>query len=165
MEKLPERKRLRLADYDYSGDGYYYITVCTQGRRRLLSDIAVGEGLAPPEISLSAVGMIVEEQIRDIPRRYPHIKIDKYVIMPNHIHLIVSIRETAGGASPSPTLSDAVRALKSMTARLSRPHLGADRLWQRSFYEHVIRNESDYREIWEYIDNNPAKWADDEYSA
>ncbi len=165
MDRLPVRKRLRLPEYDYSKDGCYFITVCTQERRRLLSDIAVGEGLAPPEISLSAVGTIVEEQIRDIPRRYPHIKIDKYVIMPNHIHLIVSIRETAGGASPSPTLVDAMRALKSVTTRLSRPKLGAERLWQRSFYEHVIRNESDYREIWEYIDENPLKWAGDEYNA
>ena len=161
--ELPKRKPVRLPDYDYSSPGAYFVTVCTHDRRCLLSDIDVGEGLAPPESRLSAIGRIVGRQIRDIPQRYPCVKIDKSVIMPNHIHLIVSIQETAGGASPSPTLFDVVRVLKSMTTRLSRPLLGEETLWQRGYYEHVIRNENDYREIWEYIDNNPAKWAEDRY--
>ena len=83
--------------------------------------------------------------------------------MPNHIHLLVVIRESSGGASPSPTLFDAVRVLKSRSTHLARPNLVENPLWQRSFYEHVIRNEHDYREIWEYIDQNPAKWAEDCY--
>ena len=69
------------------------------------------------------------------------------------------------GASPSPTLFDVVRVLKSLSTRLSRAQLGDLPLWQRSFHEHVIRNEHDYREIWEYIDANPARWAEDRYYA
>ena len=88
---------------------------------------------------------------------------DTFVIMPNHIHLLVTIREGAGGARASPTLYDAVRAIKSMSTRASRPYLQTESLWQRSYHEHVIRNETAYRQIWEYIENNPAKWAEDRY--
>ena len=83
--------------------------------------------------------------------------VDKYVVMPNHIHMILWIESGPPGAS-APTVSDAVGALK----RLVNRRLGHD-IWQRSFHEHVIRNEQDYREIWEYIDQNPAKWAEDRY--
>ena len=147
-------------------------------RRCILSSIAVGEGLAPPAVALTPVGQIVEEQIQAIPARHPAIGIEKYVIMPNHVHLLVSIRDLSGGASPSPTvgteasssegdllpsLFDVVRVLKSLTTRMARPFLGENPLWQRSYHEHVIRNEEDYRQIWEYIDTNPAKWAEDRY--
>ena len=176
--ELPERKQIRLREYDYSAPGTYFVTICTHDRRCILSDIAVGEGLAPPEAFLSAIGKIVEEQILDLPSRYPSISVDNYVIMPNHIHLIVSLAETAGGASPSPTagsgvfasiggpspsLFDVMRVLKSLTTRLARPLLGESPLWQRSYHEHVIRGEEDYRQIWEYIDTNPANWAEDRY--
>ena len=134
--------------------------------------------LAPPAATLTPIGQIVEEQIRAIPARYPAIEIEKYVIMPNHIHLLVSIRDLSGGASPSPTvgteafsaegdvlpsLFDVARVLKSLTPRMARPFLGESPLWQRSYHEHVIRNEDDYRQVWEYIDTNPAKWAENRY--
>ena len=91
------------------------------------------------------------------------VSIDKYVIMPNHLHMIVRLRGETGGASPAPTLYDVVRVLKSLTTRLSRDRLGDLPLWQRSYHEHVIRGERDYLEIWQYIDTNPAKWAEDRY--
>ena len=174
----PKRKPLRLPDYDYSAPGACFVTICTHDRRCILSDTAVGEGLAPPAATLTPIGQIVEEQIRAIPARYPAIEIEKYVIMPNHIHLLVSIRDLSGGASPSPTvgtgasssegdmlpsLFDVVRVLKSLTTRMARPFLGENPLWQRSYHEHVIRNEEDYRQIREYIDTNPARWAEDRY--
>ncbi len=176
--ELPRRKPLRLPNYDYSAPGAYFVTICTHDRRCILSDITVGEGLAPPAATLTPIGQIVEEQIRAIPARYPAIEIEKYVIMPNHIHLLVSIRDLSGGASPSPTvgteafsaegdvlpsLFDVARVLKSLTTRMARPFLGESPLWQRSYHEHVIRNEDDYRQVWEYIDTNPAKWAEDRY--
>ena len=160
---LPKRKPTRLRSYDYSTPGAYFVTVCTHEKKCSLSTISVGEGLAPPVVTLSKVGTCVEEQIRAIPGRYPTVRIDKYVIMPNHIHMIVTLGETAGGASPSPTLFDVVRVLKSLTTRLSRPLLGEQPLFQRSYHEHVIRNEADYRRIWDYIDTNPAKWTEDCY--
>ena len=84
--------------------------------------------------------------------------IDKYVIMPNHIHLILTLQAGTGGASPSPTVTQVVGTFKSMTTRLCE---GESKLFQRSFYDHVIRNDMDYQEIWTYIDQNPAKWAED----
>ena len=160
---LPKRKQIRLPDHDYSSHGAYFVTICTHTRRCILSQIAVGEGLAPPAVVLSPIGQCVKEQILALPKRYATVHIDKYVIMPNHIHLLVSFHADPGGATPSPTLSDAVRVLKSLSTRLSRNLLGNLPLWQRSFHEHVIRNDHDYRDIWEYIDANPAKWAEDRY--
>ena len=101
----------------------------------------------------------MDNEILSIPERYPNIRIAKYVIMPNHIHMIVEIGAEAGGASPSPTLSDVVRVIKSLSTRRSMQK----KLWQRSYYEHVIRGERDYQEIWTYIDNNPIKWTLDRY--
>lgn len=119
--------------------------------------------LAPPAVMLSPIGQCVKEQLLALPKRYPAVQIDNYVIMPNHIHLLVSFNTDSGGASPSPTLFDVVRVLKSLSTRLSRDNLRNLPLWQRSFHEHVIRNENDYREIWEYINANPAKWVEDRY--
>ena len=166
--ELPKRKTPRLQEWDYSTPGAYFLTICTAGRQCILSRIrTVGEGLAPPAAELTEIGKIVEEQILDLPRRYPSFSIDKYVIMPNHVHLLISLtdREISGGASPSPTAVDVVRVMKSMSARLCREQYGIYPLWQRSFHDHVIRCEKDYLEIWQYIDDNPAKWAEDRYYA
>ena len=90
---LPKRKHIRLPDYDYSTPGAYFVTICTENRRCTLSEITVGEGLVPPETRLSQIGQCVEEQIQHLPHRYPTVEIEKYVIMPNHVHLLVTIRE------------------------------------------------------------------------
>ncbi len=158
MNEYPKRKRLRLPEYDYSDSGAYFVTICTQNRACILSDIIVGEGLDPPVCRQSDIGEIVENEILSISARYPNVSIEKYVIMPNHIHMIAMIHADAGGSRPSPTLADVVRVIKSKSAHI----IGAP-LWQRSYHEHVIRNERDYLDIWSYIDNNPAKWAEDRY--
>ncbi len=155
---LPQRKTVRLKGYDYSAPGAYFITICVQGRRCILSKITVGEGLAPPAVHLTAKGKLAEEQIQQIPIRFPTATVDKYVIMPNHIHLILTLRTGAGGASPSPTITQVVGTFKSMTTRLCE---GESKLFQRSLYDHVVRNDTDYQEIWTYIGQNPAKWKDD----
>ena len=157
---MPTRKPMRLRDYDYSSPGAYFITICTRGKECVLSRILVGEGLAPPAVALTAIGRIVEEQLRLLPGRFPSLSVDRYVIMPNHIHLLLTLSgDSAGGASPSPTITNMVGALKSQTSRLS----GAAPLWQRSYSDHVIRNEDDYRQIAEYIDANPARWGEDRF--
>ena len=97
-----KRKPNRLYRYDYSTPGAYFITICTKNKQKTLSSI-VGEGLAPPEPKLSNYGKIAEQQLLNLEERYPNVTLDKYVIMPNHIHMILVLRETAGGASPSPT--------------------------------------------------------------
>ncbi len=133
------------------------MTICTTNRRCILSTV-VGQGLAPAEICLTPIGKLCEAELVALEDRYHNIKIDKYVIMPNHIHVIINLRETAG-ASPCPTLSDIVGAFKSLAAR----KCGQKGLFQSSFYDHVIRGENDYREIWEYIENNPSKWHEDRF--
>ena len=96
--KFPKRKRTRLKNFDYSTAGYYFITICTHNRRPILSRI-VGQGLAPAENHLSFYGTVAENQLLVLETRYPQIKIDKYIIMPNHIHAIVVITEKTVSAT------------------------------------------------------------------
>ena len=153
---LLKRKHPRLDHYDYSTSGAYCITICTHSRRCLLSRI-VGRGLAPAETQYTAYGRIAQEQLLMLEQRYPSLKIDQYVIMPNHIHVILSLEETAG-ANPNPTIMDIVCAYKSLTTRQCKKVQPIDRLFQTSFFEHVIRNREDYNEVAEYIVNNPKQW-------
>ena len=157
--ELPKRKPTRLKGYDYSQSGAYFVTICTKDRKNLLSVITVGQGLAPAENHLTQYGDIAKEQLIALEHRYKHIKIDKYVIMPNHIHILISIYENAAGASPCPTISDVICAYKSLTTRLCiKTGLKDKHLFQFSFHDHIIRDKEDYNKIWEYIDTNVMKW-------
>ncbi len=154
---LPNRKPTRLVKYDYSQNGYYFITICTHNKECILTKI-VGEGLcALPSIKLMPIGEKVKEAIEFIDNHYNSVAVDKYVIMPNHIHLIIKI-QTGGHGDPPLRIYDIIGRLKSFTTNEY-----GDILWQRSFYDHIIRGEKDYLKIWEYIDNNPAKWMEDCY--
>ena len=153
---LPKRKHPRLNHYDYSTAGAYVITICTHSRRCLLSRI-VGRGLAPAEIQYTAYGQIAQEQLLLLEQRYPSLIIDQYVIMPNHIHAILLLEETAGD-SQRPTVMDIVCAYKLLTTRQCKKVQPIDKLFQTSFYEHVIRGCEDYKEIAQYIVNNPKQW-------
>ena len=166
MDPLPIRKQHRLASYDYSTPGTYFLTICTHNRRCVLSEIAAGEGLAPPVPALTEIGQIAEAQLLELPKRFPRVRIEKYVVMPNHIHMLLTLAEEkpAGGASPAPTsVVDVVRVYKSLTTRLSRPFFSGSVLFQRSFYDHIVRNDEDFRNIWDYIDGNPGKWSEDRF--
>ncbi|MBQ7357916.1 MAG: hypothetical protein IJW65_04190 [Clostridia bacterium] len=172
MSELPKRKPTRLKHFDYSSAGAYFVTICTQDRKRVLSEIvrpnftdaneilvadSVGEGLAPPEVRLTEIGKIAEEQLLLLENRYPNLTIDNYVIMPDHIHIIVLLRGT-GGASPSPTVHDIVCTFKSLTSRLCKQRHGIGKMFQRSCAEHVIRDQKDYEIRRKYIYENPIKW-------
>ena len=152
---MPQRKHPRLEHYDYSTAGAYYITICTHNRRYLLSHI-VGQGLGPAKIQYTPYGKIANEQLLLLENRYPSLKIDQYVIMPNHIHVIFLLE--AAGASSRPTITDIICAYKSLTTRECKKTHPIDKLFQTSFYEHVIRGREDYNEIAEYIVNNPKQW-------
>jgi REP element-mobilizing transposase RayT len=162
MEVLPKRKHPRLKRYDYSLNERYFITICTHQKKRLLSVIKVGRGLAPAETLLTDIGKIVETELLALPLRYDDLLIEKYVIMPNHVHVILTLNASAG-ASPRPTLMDIVCTFKSLCTRRCKQMTAIDQLWQTSFYDHIIRDELDYKNIWNYIDNNPARWAEDKY--
>ena len=170
MEK-PSRKQNRLAEFDYGQEGSYFVTLCTQNRARLFDmEMPVGNDLCVVPGNENGTAhrpcptkgnLIVHKWIRETENKYPDVTIDKYVVMPDHLHMIVTIQERHAGHS----LSDVMRFFKTMTtneyirgvkAGILTPFDG--RLWQKSYYDHVIRNQQDYNEIWEYIDNNPTKW-------
>lgn len=151
-----KRKRTRHVSYDYSKKGAYFLTLCIENRRNILSNV-VGEGLAPPLIHLTEYGKIAEDQLLLLERRYSYVKVDKYVIMPNHIHVIL-ILEEAGGGGPSPTVSDIICSYKSITTRLINKLGNNEKLFQRSFYDHVIRDRQDYETHSRYIHENPICW-------
>ena len=154
-----KRKSPRLPHFDYSAGGAYFVTICTREMHCILAQISVGEGLAPPVHALLPLGQIADDQVKALAQRFPTVSVEKYVIMPNHIHMILSLTST-GGASPSPTVSTIIGTFKSLTTRACK--IG-EPLFQRSFHDHIIRTEDDYRMIWHYIDNNPAKWAEDRF--
>lgn len=149
----------RLPNYDYSSGGCYFVTFCTKDRKMLLSTI-VGQGaLALPKIQLTETGEILNRYICNISIAYPNVIVDKYIIMPNHVHMILTIEESYGGArAPRPTIMAVVGGIKSLTSRAV-----AESIWQTSFHDHVIRNEEDYLKIWNYIDANAVKWSEDCY--
>ena len=161
-KEFRERKHPRLKCVDYHENGAYFITICTQDKIKTLSDIDVGRGLAPANVHLTRYGVIADNQIRAISQRYPDVHITKYVIMPNHIHILMVI-DSAAGASPRPTVMDVICTFKSLTTRICNQNGHSGKLFQTSFYDHIVRTDQDYRDIWTYIDDNPAKWAEDEY--
>ena len=154
---MPQRKHPRLAEYNYSLSGAYFITICTQNRRCLLAT-TVGRGLAPAEIRLTECGKIAENQLRLLEKRFPCVRIGQYVIMPNHIHFILELTDETAGASPRPTVMDVVCAFKSLTTHACNGKFPVGRLFQTSFHDHIIRGREDYDEIAKYICENPMRW-------
>ena len=158
--KYPKRKRNRLKDYDYSSNGAYFITICTKDRKNVFWDKVqpnfVGEDiiLPPDYVRLSPYGEITDEAINAIPKYYSHIELWQYVIMPNHIHMILFIPYDNGRMISSPT--SIVTVVGQMKRSVSK-RIG-ESVWQRSFHDHVIRNKNDYDEIVKYICENPIRW-------
>lgn len=158
-KELPKRKRNRLKNYNYSSCGAYFITICTFERRNYFWDNLVGATSGrPSDVALSQYGKIVDEAIIGISSIYPALSIEKYVIMPNHVHLLLRIRaDEFGRPMVAPTISRIVNQLKGYVAKRTIKNL-----WQKSFHDHVIRNYEDYEEHKKYIHENPARWYFDE---
>jgi len=158
-KELPQRKHSRLKQYDYSSNGAYFVTICVKNRRRVLSRI-VGRGLAPAEttVEYTMFGKIAEEQLLLLENRYSCLLVDRYVIMPNHIHVIFIFEKEAEEIKQSPTLMDIVCAFKSLTTRKCKSMGLGYNLFQTSFYEHIIRDRDDYEAKVKYICENPARW-------
>jgi len=201
---MKNRKKNRLADYDYSQPGAYFITVCVEDRRPILSTVVGVDDHIDPQVQLSRIGAVVDKYTKTIPG------IGHYVIMPNHVHMILHISAKDPGSGPmclnraptegaefgpmwssaptegaefgpmclkrSPTegaefgpmcinrapteanISDLVRTWKTLITK----ELGQS-IWQRSYYDHIIRSEQEYFEIAEYIMGNPGRWVEDKY--
>ena len=145
--KMPIRKQLRLEDYDYSQQGTYFITICVKNRLEILGNINDNE------INLAKEGIIAKSYIETIEKVFEGIILDEYVIMPNHIHAIISIVK-----QNKVTLSRIINQYKGAVTK----QIGYS-IWQKSYYEHIIRNEKEYYKIKEYIQNNIINWKQDEY--
>ena len=165
---LPNRKPTRLKDCDYSKAGYYFVTICSQNKAKIFGNI-VGDGVYDiPKIKLSPKGEIVEKYIQKLNSQYDNICIDKYVIMPNHIHLIIKISDTITNSNilsgmsqaPYPTANAIIPKFISLYKRYCNRECG-ENIFQRSFHDHIIRGEEDYLKIWNYIDTNALKWEED----
>ena len=165
MER-PTRKEHRLKSYDYSQNGAYFVTICTRNRQYLFWNNydfgRVGAAFGGPQskITLSEYGKIVKEELKIIPSIYPDIVfIPKSVIMPNHIHLIIVLNAYSESGPPkaAPTIGSIINKFKGSVSKKSGFHV-----WQRSFYDRIIRNEQEYRAFWKYIETNPMTWKNDE---
>lgn len=153
----PKRKKNRLEHYDYCMPGAYFITVCTADRKKIFWD-DVGASIArPQDVPLSPQGRIVENAIHGIHEHYAMITVDRYAIMPNHIHLLLQIHSDENGCPvPSPRISIVIQQMKGIVTK----EIGVS-VWQKLYHDHVIRDQRDYDKIWQYIETNPMKWADD----
>ena len=154
------RRSIRLREFDYASEGAYFITLCTWHQECTFGTIV------DDQMQLNEYGKIAMKCWHDLPAHYECIKLDEMVIMPNHMHGIII--DVGAGFKPAPTkrhgLSEYVRALKTFSARKinnCRNHPGCP-VWQRNYYERVVRNENELHEIREYIINNPLKWELDE---
>lgn len=183
-QRTRNRRSIRLKGYDYTQPGAYFVTICTYQRIHLFGEVVDGE------MRLNAFGEIVRQAWFDLPNHYGHVELDAFVVMPNHIHgIIILTADTVGaGLKPAPTptptvgaglrpaptpaptkrhpLSEIVRALKTFSARRINALRGTTGtpVWQRNYWEHVIRTERALDAIRRYIIHNPARWHLDRYN-
>ena len=159
--EMPQRKPNRIEGYDYSQNGAYFVTVCTQDRKKILSKISVGTPVPGcpqiPQVELLRHGEIADKIVRQLNDFYDHISVDKYTVMPDHIHLLITIRGGHPGTGV-PTRTSEIARFVGTFKRFCNKEYG-ENIWQSRYYDHVIRNQQDYNEVWEYIENNPTKWA------
>ena len=169
----PSRRSVRLPRFDYSSVGMYFLTICAAQRRGVFGEIRGNDTVMSP------VGEIVRTCWIEIPQHFPNVKIETYVVMPNHLHGILTIqsklpdtsikdktartRELFGKPTPG-SIPTIVRSLKSAVSKRVRESglAGGESIWQRGYYEHVLRNTREYVEATNYILLNPARWANDE---
>jgi len=156
MKEFPTRKNIRLKEYDYSRAGAYFVTICIKDGHEMLGEIVGATVLGRPHVQLSEIGRVLDSAIVYY-HKSSNIQIPNYVIMPNHIHMIVMLLAETGDRGRSP-LQHIVRNLKSYITK----QIGFS-IWQKSFHDHIIRDKSEYHRIWQYIDENPIRWQEDEY--
>lgn len=170
--KIHHRRSIRLKGYDYSKEGSYFITICCQDRISRFGQVENNEMI------LNELGLVAYNEWIKLTERFPNMELDVFQIMPNHMHGIVVLvgatlavapnDDVGAGASPAPSVSDIIGAYKSLVANgcleiYKSKNETMGKLWQRNFYEHIIRDEQSYQRISKYILNNPKKWANDNF--
>lgn len=152
---LPQRKSPRLPDYDYSSAGGYFVTICTHEKQHYFGKIQ------DSVMTLNTIGHTAHEHWLKTPQYFPSVQLSDYVVMPNHIHLILFLFELD---DPKTTLGHVVGSYKAGVTRIVRQQNGfTSKLWQSSYHDHVIRNEADLNRIREYVQTNPARWEADTF--
>lgn len=176
------RRSTRLKNYDYSTPGAYFITICTHQRECLFGEIVDGA------MQLNRLGLVVAAHWKNLPKYHPRLKLDEFVVMPNHVHGIIFLADPFVGAGfddhlngltnntlakPAPTdaalptqghsISEIIRGFKTFSARQINQirHITGVPVWQRNYYDRIIRNETSLQQIRQYIDNNPLSWQQD----
>jgi REP element-mobilizing transposase RayT len=163
-DKIHKRRSLRLQEYDYSRPGAYFITICTQDRKCLFGSVVNGE-MQPNDLARSAQSIWYA-----LPSRFPQVRLDQFVIMPNHIHAVIFVGAQyiastgssdavqTGAINRALKLGEIVRTYKAMSTRTIRRIGCAQFKWQRNYYEHIIRDENSLNRIRQYIVDNPIRW-------
>jgi putative transposase len=177
--EIHHRRSIRLPDYDYAQDGWYYVTICSQNHRCLFGEIS------QEKMILNSAGAMIEKWWRKLPEKYPGIQLDEYVVMPNHLHGIIvivgaaprgrpntgthSVNESGQPHRVAPTLGVIIGWFKTMSTNEYIRNVKQDgwpafekRVWQRNYYEHIIRKEKELHSIQNYIAENPMRWEEDE---
>lgn len=160
MVEFPKRKKNRIQDFDYGKVGAYFVTICIENRKPVLWNMdAVGAATCRPQsVALSHLGETIDIAINQIPTHYSNVKVDHYCIMPNHIHMILSIMpDESGRQIAAPTISTIIGNMKRWVSM----KIGYS-IWQKSFYDHIIRDCDDYNVRVKYIHENPIRWYYDE---
>ena len=149
------RRVLRYTGYDYALAGTYFITVCTQGRVESLASIE------DSVVALTAAGAIVDHELQNLPNRFSFVTIEEYVVMPNHVHCVLTFGTREGREFMPGHLGSVVRAFKAASTRSIRTSGFIDFAWQPNYYDHIVRTQADLGRIREYIAANPSKWEED----
>ena len=171
---LPQRKSIRLKHYDYSQNGAYFITVRTQEGRKLFGEVVGRDDPGassdldfgtPPYVALSPYGVVVDKCVNEIATHYNDVTVDTYCVMPNHLHMIITVARAGSSAPISPCPANAL--IPTIVAALKKVTNGACgiSLWQTSYHDRIIRDEKEYLTVWEYIETNPLRWELDRYYA
>ncbi|MBO1048762.1 MAG: transposase [Dolichospermum sp. DEX182a] len=164
--QIHHRRSIRLKDYDYTQEGAYFITICTKNKQCIFGDIKQGE------MQLNLLGTIARDYWQEIPQHFPHIKLDIFVIMPNHIHGILWIIEKIKTTNQQRNFGEmilgsipcVIRSYKSaVTKKINQicHQKGISSVWQKNFYEHIHQDEKSLEIIRNYIINNPLNWEND----
>jgi putative transposase len=164
MKKKFHRRSIRLPEYDYSKAGAYFITICSFNK-----ELSFGK-IIDAKIELTEIGIIAENNLKDIQNHFDEVFIDEYIIMPNHIHFIISIvgvqnfepQRNVYQKTISKSVGSIIRAFKASVTSWCKSNGHNKFKWQRNYFEHIIRNEEDLFRIREYIQNNPLQWELDE---
>ncbi len=165
VEEVKNRKTPRLQGFDYNSIGAYFITICTQNRRCILSRV-VGTGVLDcPQIELTRYGEIADKYIKQLNLFYDYLSVESYVIMPNHIHILLFVKETGQSRTPVPTNIERANSTFSQFIstfkRFCNKEYG-ENIWQARANDHIIRNREDYEKHLRYIYENPMRWYYDE---